>query len=98
MKPRVPSSSILSTGSWAPDSGCNPGNKQTELLACGGYFQYGQVATVANQKPTAEIINPVAETHYNAGTTVNFNGKGADTEDGNLTANKLSWNIVSIRF
>ncbi|HXH04884.1 MAG TPA: carbohydrate-binding domain-containing protein, partial [Candidatus Nitrosotenuis sp.] len=82
---------VLSTGAWTADTGCNPGNKRSETLSCGGYFQYGQSA---NQKPTASMTTPTAETHYDAGTTINFSGTGSDLEDGNLPAGKLSWNIV----
>ena len=33
---------VLSTGTW--DGTSDPGFKQSEVLGCGGYFQYGQVA------------------------------------------------------
>lgn len=85
--------SILSTGTWTPETNCNPGNKRSEELACGGYFQYGLPAQ-ANQKPTAVIKTPLAETHYNAGNTISFEGSGNDAEDGALAPAKLSWNIV----
>ncbi len=29
-----------STGTWSDATGCAPGNKQDEVLHCGGYFQY----------------------------------------------------------
>ena len=31
----------FSTGSWAPASGCAPGNKETEWIHCTGEFRYG---------------------------------------------------------
>ncbi|MEZ6102682.1 MAG: DUF6605 domain-containing protein [Pirellulaceae bacterium] len=34
-----------STATWDNATGCAPGNKQSEALHCGGYFQYAQSAT-----------------------------------------------------
>ncbi|MEM8864314.1 MAG: carbohydrate-binding domain-containing protein [Planctomycetota bacterium] len=33
--------SVFSTGTFSAVDGCAPGFKQSEFLACGGYFQYG---------------------------------------------------------
>lgn len=35
---------VYSVGGYTIDSGCNPGNKQTDHLACKGYFQFADVA------------------------------------------------------
>lgn len=32
---------VVSTGTWAPDTGCGIGNKKSEWLQCNGYFSYG---------------------------------------------------------
>ncbi len=36
---------VLSTGTWTADSGCGPGFKQSEVLACNGFFQYAPGTT-----------------------------------------------------
>ena len=87
------SADTYSTGTWAADTGCNPGNKKSEELACGGYFRYGSQQAL-NQKPTANISTPAAEANYNAGNIINFSGFGSDAEDGALGAAALSWKIV----
>ncbi len=53
-----------------------------------------QLYASTNQPPTGTISNPVNETHYNAGDTINYAGTGTDPEDGTLPASAFSWNIV----
>lgn len=51
------------------------------------------LAVVNNSLPTANIITPTAPSTYVAGMTINFSGSGTDPEDGNLTAQTMSWGI-----
>lgn len=46
-----------------------------------------------DQPPQATITNPPASTLFNAGDIINFAGTGTDTEDGNLSANALTWEV-----
>ena len=41
--------------------------------------------------PTAQILSPVSDTAFPSGTSVQFQGKGTDPEDGNLTGSSLVW-------
>lgn len=85
---------VVSTGTWTPETGCAAGNKQAEVLSCGGYFQYAASQVVQNDKPLAVIDSPKAEAFYRAGETIEFSGTATDPEDGALGADSLSWNIV----
>jgi glucose/arabinose dehydrogenase len=46
-----------------------------------------------NEKPIAQILTPIENTLYVAGTTISFSGSGTDTEDGTLSADHMSWQI-----
>jgi glucose/arabinose dehydrogenase len=46
-----------------------------------------------NEKPIAQILTPIENTFYIAGTTLSFAGSGTDAEDGSLTADAMSWQI-----
>lgn len=51
--------STLSTGTWTADTGCGPGNKQSEVLSCSGYFEYGEAADPApapEPDPTGSVL------------------------------------------
>lgn len=47
----------------------------------------------ANTRPTPVITLPVENTTYKAGNILNFAGNGSDKEDGNLSAERLSWRV-----
>lgn len=49
---------------------------------------------VGNRAPTADIAQPLAGTHYDAGDTIPFVGAATDPEDGTLPASAYSWTIV----
>lgn len=90
--------STYSTGTWANDTGCNPGNKQSEWLHCGGYFAFSGSGTpttpVENQAPQASITHPVASTTFKAGDTISYSGTGTDPEDGSLPQSNYTWSVV----
>lgn len=86
--------SVLSTGTWKPDTGCAPGNKQDEVLSCGGFFQYAGGSGTTNQTPAATITAPAEGTVYRAGETINFAGSASDPEDGDLPASAYTWRII----
>ena len=46
-------SSVYSSGSYSNDNGCRPGNKQSEWLHCGGYFQFSLTGTTLAPTPIA---------------------------------------------
>ncbi len=46
-----------------------------------------------NEKPIAQVLTPIENTLYVAGTTLSFSGNGTDAEDGTLTADRMSWQI-----
>ena len=45
----------------------------------------------ANTLPIAQITSPLADSEYNVGDNVIFEGSGTDAEDGNLTGASLVW-------
>ena len=51
---------VASVGGFTLDSGCRPGNKQTDLLACSGYFQFADVAP--DVRPGANATSPTTTT------------------------------------
>lgn len=51
------------------------------------------LAVIPNTKPTAQILTPIENTTYVAGTIMSFSGQGTDTEDGDLDATAMSWQI-----
>lgn len=46
-----------------------------------------------NVKPVAQVLTPLENTLYVAGTSLSFSGSGTDAEDGTLTADRMSWQI-----
>ena len=47
--------SVLSTGTYTPETGCAPGNKTSEWLQCGGFFRYGDPApSTPTPQPTPQ--------------------------------------------
>lgn len=46
-----------------------------------------------SEKPVAQVLTPIENTLYVAGTTISFSGSGSDAEDGTLTPNRMSWQI-----
>jgi glucose/arabinose dehydrogenase len=52
-----------------------------------------RLTVVANQSPTATIIQPAAGTVYSAGQTINFSGTGSDPEEGSLPATAFTWRV-----
>lgn len=81
---------VLSTGTYKPDSGCNPGYKQDEVLACAGYFAYGG----ATQPPVVTINTPAEGAKYQAGQPLAYSGTASDPEDGQLPASAYSWQVL----
>ena len=51
------------------------------------------LTVIANSKPLAQIITPVKDITYVAGTSLGFSGAGSDAEDGILPASAMSWQI-----
>ncbi len=51
------------------------------------------LTVLANTKPVANIITPIENTTYAAGTSISFSGSGTDAEDGTLATNAMSWQI-----
>lgn len=47
-----------------------------------------------NRAPTANIIIPADEAHYQAGDTINFFGTGNDPEDGSVPCSRFAWSVV----
>lgn len=52
-----------------------------------------KVTVIPNTPPTAEIIDPIPNSLYTAGTNIEFSGIGTDLEDEVLAENSYSWNI-----
>ena len=50
--------------------------------------------TAGNTKPTATILSPADGTKYNVGSTIVFQGRGTDPEQGILTGASLSWEVL----
>ena len=50
--------------------------------------------TVGNTPPTATIATPAAGTTWKVGDVINFSGSATDTQDGNLPASALTWELV----
>jgi glucose/arabinose dehydrogenase len=50
--------------------------------------------TVGNTPPTATINTPTAGTTWRVGDTISFSGSATDTQDGNLPASSLSWQLL----
>jgi glucose/arabinose dehydrogenase len=50
--------------------------------------------TVGNTPPTATINTPTAGTTWRVGDTISFSGSATDTQDGNLPASRLSWQLI----
>jgi hypothetical protein len=46
-----------------------------------------------NEKPVAQILTPIENTTYVAGTSISFSGNGTDAEDGSLPVANMSWQI-----
>jgi len=62
--------------------------------AYGMIFSNPATLTVtANNAPSASIINPIAGTRFNAGTTISYSGSGSDQEDGALPATAFKWQV-----
>ncbi len=51
---------VYSVGGYTLDSGCNPGNKQTDHLACSGYFQFADVAPDNTNSTTPTTTTPTS--------------------------------------
>ena len=50
--------------------------------------------TVGNTPPTATIATPAAGTTWKVGDVISFSGSATDTQDGNLPASALTWELV----
>lgn len=89
--------STFSTGTWANDTGCNAGNKQSEWLHCNGYFAYsgsGTTPSPENQAPQASIQTPAENSMFTAGDTISYSGNGTDPEEGSLPQSNYTWSVV----
>jgi len=51
------------------------------------------LTVLANLRPTGQIVTPVANTFYSAGTIIAFSGTGTDPEDGPLPASAFTWRV-----
>lgn len=49
---------------------------------------------VGNNTPVPTILTPAEGTTYNVGDTINFSGSATDAEDGQLSGNSLSWELL----
>ncbi len=52
------------------------------------------IITVGNTPPTPAINTPAAGTTWRVGDTISFSGSATDTQDGNLPASALTWELV----
>ncbi len=50
--------------------------------------------TVGSTPPKATILSPATGTKVNIGTTVTFQGKATDAEDGTLPGSALNWTVI----
>ncbi|MEX2246813.1 MAG: PQQ-dependent sugar dehydrogenase [Dehalococcoidia bacterium] len=50
--------------------------------------------TTNNSPPVATIVQPASNDHYDIHDTINFAGSATDTQDGDLDAAQLSWDVV----
>ncbi len=52
---------VYSEGGYTIDSGCQPGNKRTDHLACTGFFQFADVAPDINPNDTTPTSPPATQ-------------------------------------
>jgi glucose/arabinose dehydrogenase len=52
------------------------------------------LTVVSNERPVAQIVDPLSGKLYKGGMTIPFSGTGTDPEDGTLPANAFSWSVV----
>ena len=50
--------------------------------------------TAGNSKPTATILTPADGSKYTVGSTIVFQGRGTDQEQGTLTGASLAWDVL----
>lgn len=50
--------------------------------------------TAGNSKPTATILTPADGSKYTVGSTIVFQGRGTDPEQGTLTGASLTWYVL----
>ncbi|MFK8114790.1 MAG: DUF4347 domain-containing protein [Rubripirellula sp.] len=55
---------VFSTGTWFPEDGVVPGNRESDTLHTNGYFQYAGTTVDPGGDPSLLVIN---EIHYNPG-------------------------------
>ena len=51
------------------------------------------LTVVTGSGPTARIVTPAADTHFRAGQRFSFSGTGTDPEDGDLGADRMTWQV-----
>lgn len=70
--------STLSTGTWRASDGCAPGNKQSEWLNCGGYFQYGATGSVVEVRAAGQTGTERIELQVDGAAVATFDNVGGD--------------------
>lgn len=74
-----------------------PGANTIRLRVTDGGGETGTdwiVIQVSNTVPTAVIDSPAPNLIWHVGETINFSGHGDDTEDGDLPASAMTWELI----